>query len=469
MGIRKKAQKSILTLCLAMMVAVANLLPAGAAFNHLLKDVPLLSGQSEIFLLISLDDSSVIFSQNETMRSAPASLTKIVTAILVLEHAEDLNEVIAVPAHCISMFHGMNSAHMGTRIGEELTVEQLLYGMMLQSANEAAATLAEHIAGSQEAFVDMMNAFVQSLGLVDTRFANAHGLDEEGHYSTAADMAAITRYALDRGFRGNALFEKIIGSLRHPIPETNMMGQRNLLNTNRMLNRYFPDYFMASAAGVKTGTTDDAGQCIVAMASQGGFSYLCIVMRGQNVMLPHQPRWLLNTAKVDAKALLEWSFENIRMRQVTETDKAVADIPVDMARSTDRVQLVPERVIFAYVPDGVNAGNVLIEPIPELMPERLAAPVAKGEPVGWARILYAGNEFARVELVAAEDVGRSATMYFIALASQAVRSPIAGALLAGIIAAAGIYLAVILHQQRKKRREKQLRVVPDVTAKQRKR
>jgi len=460
----KKTIKIIFTLCLTAVLLLAGTLPAGAAFNHLLRDVPRLTGVSEIFLLISLDDGSVIFSQNEDQRVAPASLTKIVTAILVLEHVEDLSEIAEAHAESINIFHGRNAANMNVRPGEQLTVEQLLFGMMLHSANEAAVILAKHVAGTHEAFVEMMNEFVHSIGAVNSRFANAHGLDDDDHYTTAADIALITRYALSRDFSGNAMFERIVGSLRHEIPETNLHGRRNLLNTNRMINRYHPHYFMRDATGLKTGFTTQAGLCIVATASRGGFRYLAVVMRGQlQAMTPGGPA--RNTAKLDARALIDWAFTHIRMRQVTEVDSPVADIAVDMARHTDRVQLVPSEALFAFVPDGVHSGNVLVQPIAESMPEYLTAPVSRGQQVGQARVLFAGVEFAQVDLVAAEDVGRSGWMYIVSIARQIVATTVARVLLIAVLFVAGIYFAVILLQKRKKRREKQLRVVPNIAKK----
>jgi len=451
-------------LTLAMLLGGA--IPAGAQFNTLLGEVPKLTGVSEILLLQSLDDGSTIFSKEEYRRTAPASLTKITTAILVLEHCKDLNEVVEVKPYCISMFHGRSSSNAGIKTGEELTVEELLYCMLLNSANEASAILADHVAGSVDEFVVMMNDFARERGCVDTQFMNPHGLDEEGHYTTAADIALITRYALSREFSGNAVFEKITGTLSWEVPETNKTKKRSLLNTNRMLNRYHPDYYMSDVSGVKTGNTDQAGDCIAARASRAGFSYLCIVMRGKKAVIPPKT-YSVNTAFTDAKALLEWAFVNIKMRQVTETDKAVAEIPVEMARSTDRVQLVPKETLFAFVPDGVNSGNVLIEPIPEKMPASITAPVTKGQLVGRARILYAGAEFTQVDLVAAEDIGRSATMYFVSLARDFVRTPAAKGLLFAVILAAGIYLGVLVLQSRRKSREKQLRVVPGTAAEHR--
>jgi D-alanyl-D-alanine carboxypeptidase (penicillin-binding protein 5/6) len=430
-----------------------------AAFNTLLRDIPNLSGVSKILLLESLDDGSVIFSKNEAVKTAPASLTKIVTAILVLEHCENLSEPVTVKAECIDMFYGTNSSNAGIRTGETLTVEQLLYSMLVPSANEASAILADYVAGSQEVFVEQMNAFAQRLGCRDTHFMNTHGMDEEGHYTTAKDIAAITRYALSREFKGNALFEKMISTLTYELPPTPAGRRRILLNTNRMLNKYYKDYYSPNVTGVKTGTTQGAGDCVVARASQGGFSYLCVVMRGDKVALGKET-YLKNTAFVDAKALFDWSFAHIKLRQVTDPEKAVMELPVDMARNTDHVQLFPSKAMGAFVPEGIDANSVLLEAIPWKTPERVTAPISKGQVLGRARILYAGEEFAQVDLVAAENVNRSATMFLVSLARKAIRSPIAKGMLLIVMFSAGLYLLVTLWQNHKKHQQRQLRVMP---------
>lgn len=463
-----RAFKHISVALVIIALLAGSLFPAASQFNSLLKDVPKLTGISEILLLQSLDDGSVIFNQNDTLRTAPASLTKIVTAILAMEHCENLSEVVTVKPECVTMLYGTNSANAGIKIGEELTVEQLLYCLLVPSGNDAATVLADYAAGSQEAFVERMNEFAQRLGLEDTRFMNVHGLDEEGHYTTARDIAAITRYALGAEFKGSALFEKIIGTLTYEIPQTNKNNKRTLLNTNRMLNRGYRDYYCAEVSGGKTGNTSAAGDCIMAKASRGGFNYLCVVMRGDKVVLPPQT-YEVNTAFVDAKALLEWSFEHIKLRQVADREKAVGEVPVELARNADHVQLIPKEDLVAFVPEGIDSKSVLVEVIPALTPEKVVAPVYKGQPMGAARILFAGEEFARVELVAADNVSRSAVLFLVSLAKQAVRTSLVQALLFAVLFAAGIYLIVLLLQQRGKRRERQLRILPTSVAEKNKR
>ena len=462
MVIFEKAKKIACAAALAVLLLAGYLLPAGAAFNNLLRDVNI-TGVSEILLVESLDNGSVIFSRNETTRTAPASLTKIMTALLVLEHCTDFTEVVEAPAYCLELLYGTGSSNAGIRIGERLTVEQLLYCLLLNSANEAATILADYVAGSQEAFVDRMNEKARELGCGDTHFVNVHGLDEEGHYTTASDIAKIARCALDKDFKGAALFEKIIATVTYELPANNKHdAARTLLTTNRMLNKYYPDYYSPYVNGVKTGSTDLAGDCIVARASRGGYNYLCVVMRGQKAVVG-KDTYLKNTAFVDAKALLDWTFANIRLRQVTEKGKAVAGVPVEMARDVDYLQLVPAEDVYALVPEGIDSGNVYVEPID--IPGSVTAPIERGQVIASARVLYAGEEFARVPLVAAEDISRSAMLYLVSLAKQAARSIIARALLAAVLLAAGIYLATLLRQAYRRKQDMQLKVVPDITKK----
>ncbi|MDR1927720.1 MAG: D-alanyl-D-alanine carboxypeptidase [Oscillospiraceae bacterium] len=466
----KKGRKiifSFLAALLALALVSLAALPAGAAFNSLLEEIPGLTGVSEILLLQSLDDGSTLFSKNETKRVAPASLTKLTVAILVMENCADVNVPVTAKAESIRMFDGTNSSNAGIKPGEILTVEQLLYCLLLPSANEAAAILADFIAGDVPSFVSMMNAFVKKLGCKDTQFMNPHGLDQEGHYTTAADVALVLRYALSRDFKGNTLFEKIVASRTFEIQQTNKSQKRTLFNTNKMLNPGIPDYYSKDVTGIKTGTTDHAGDCIAAKASRNGYNYLCIVMRGQKVNVDGDAA-MENTAFVDCKALLDWTFDHIRLRQVTTPEKVVGEVPVALARSTDHVQIVPKETLSALVPEEISSGSFLVEPIPGTVPEGLEATVKKGEVICKGQVKYAGEVFATVDLVAAETVNRSASMYLISLAQQAVKHPIAKLLLIAVLLVAGIYLTVLWLQARKKRQQKQMRVLPDISVKSKK-
>ncbi|MDR2526108.1 MAG: serine hydrolase [Oscillospiraceae bacterium] len=468
MGIARKFLRGVFPLLLAAALALGAALPAGAEFNSLLREVPGLTGKSEILLLLSQDDGSVIFSQNEHLQTAPASLTKLATAILVLENCADVEAPVTIRREIFDTYDAANSSNAGLLAGETVSVKDLLYCLLIPSANEAAQALADYIGGQNQTdgtakenvarFIAMMNEFAARVGLENTQFKNAHGLDEPGHYTTAADVAKILQYALHPDFAGNRLFEAICATREYRLPATNKHPARNVYSTNHMINPARKEYYVKGCTGIKTGHTSQAGQCLTSKAARDGLTYICIVMRGQ--IAPLEKGGIdYNTAIYDSKCLLEWCFKYIRYRRVVAQDTIVGELPVALARDTDHVQLVPKASLSALVPEGVGSGSVLVELLPETLAQALVAPVKEGAALGQARVLYAGQEFARIELVAAEGVQRSASLYLFSLAKRALGNKITHLLLLAILLVASVYLAALLLRARKKRQEKRLRVV----------
>jgi D-alanyl-D-alanine carboxypeptidase (penicillin-binding protein 5/6) len=210
---------------------------------------------------------------------AMASCTKMVTAILALERGH-LDDQVKVDVDGLKMAIEMESTVMGLHPGETVTLETLLYGLMLPSGNDAAVAIARHIAGSESAFVDLMNAKVRELGLEDTQFVNSHGLDAKGHYSSPFDQASIARY----GMR-NPVFARIVAA-----KEYSGEGYQ-LWNANRLLWNY------PGADGVKPGFTDEAGSALVASATRNGHRVITTVIKA-------------NSAAVDSVPLLDWAFKS---------------------------------------------------------------------------------------------------------------------------------------------------------------
>ncbi len=214
---------------------------------------PLLTATA--FLVYDLESDRVLLAQNSRMPLAPASLTKLMTALLVLERA-DLRAPVTVEAGDL-----VGEATMGLQVGDTLTVTDLLWGMLVPSGNDAAMTLARHVGGSFEGFVGLMNARAQELGLTQTIFANPTGFDAEGHMSSAADLLRLTRELW-----AYPLFRTIVGTAT-----VTVMG-RELHSTNEWLTRF------AGVTGVKTGTTDAAGECLIAAVERDGRTVFLIVL-----------------------------------------------------------------------------------------------------------------------------------------------------------------------------------------------
>lgn len=213
--------------------------------------------------VIETKSNRVLYSKDMNSMRANASTTKIVTAITVIQNCEDLDEVITVHDKSV----GIEGTSIYLRKGEQLSVRDLLYGLMLRSGNDSAMALAYHVGGSVENFVNMMNKLCADAGAKNTNFSNPHGLDEAEHYTTAYDLAVVTSYALN-----NPIFAEIVSTKHHTIPKTNISEARYLTNKNRLLNS------LDGCVGVKTGFTSRAGRCLVSAVNRNGITLVCVVL-----------------------------------------------------------------------------------------------------------------------------------------------------------------------------------------------
>ena len=256
-------KKAIIFLLTAIVVlSGAFSLPVSALYND---DVTVLNSKRERvpykiqtprYYIASMDTHDVLFAKNETEHCAPASLTKIITAIVALENCKDLTTEIEVPEKCIRQLAGTESSLGGLKAGEKVTMKDLLACLLIASANEAATTIADYIGGgSYEKFIAMMNETAARLGCKDSHFVNAHGLDEDGHYSCAKDMAAFAEYALTF-----PVFQELTALTEYKLPQTNLQKPRKVRTTNFLMLSGYREYYLPEAKGVKTGSTSNAGK-----------------------------------------------------------------------------------------------------------------------------------------------------------------------------------------------------------------
>lgn len=392
--------KKILTIIMIFTVLLSSVfsLSANAAYDEAMEAMKL---YSDCVLLMSADNGEVVFEKNAGKQTPPASLTKIVTAIVVLENCKDLNAMVTVPESCIKELDGTGSSLGGLQAGEMLSVYNLLASLLIQSANEAATTLADYISGGDRAkFVSMMNEVAERLGCKNSHFVNPHGLHDENQYVTAEDMATFILHAKEF-----PAFEEIVGKSSYKLPATNMQEERNVLNTNYLMNSAYKDYYCKYVTGGKTGSTSDAGRCVVVTASKDGYNYVAVALNstfsdvdGDGVNE--------NGAFLDTKEMLEWTFKNIELVAISDTTRIVGQVPVKYAKTTDYLTLSPAETVYSLVPVGTDSGSLLVEPIEDTVPEFVKAPVKKGEVICRAKVLYAGNVIKEIDLVASMDVKR---------------------------------------------------------------
>lgn len=404
---------------------------------------------SNIAYLISLDDeSTVIYDKNSTQKTSPAALVKIVTGIIVIENCANLDEVVTASADSIRRLDGTGSTIAGILVGEQLSVRQLLYCMLVYNANDAVNVLVDLIGGNSENFVAMMNEFAQKLQCTDTHFTNPNGFDSTEQYTTARDMAVILKYCMK-----NNTFSEIISTPLYEIAPTNEYTEtRYLRNTNSLLNSAISDYYFQYVKGGKSAVTSEDRCNVVSVAFKDGYNYLCVCLDSP-VMDFDDDGVDENMAFVDSKKLYEWTFSNIRLRTVANKTTYVGEIEVRLSSQYDYVSVVPAEDINALVPSGVNAESVYIEIMPELTQTVVDAPIKKGDKLGRAAIKYAGETIAEVDLCAAFDVKRSAGKYAVDILLKIVNT-IVFKCVAAVIVIVIVPAAVITFIKNRARRKK---------------
>lgn len=343
-------------------------------------------------MLINLDDDSypVVAQKNIDERLYPASLTKIVTAMVTLENVKDVSVKTKMSQAAYDASVGTGAQVAGITVGEELSVDTLLYLTMVHSACDACEVLAEFVGGTKENFVKMMNDWVKKVGCNDTNFTNPSGLHDENHYTTARDMSKITLAALK-----NANFVKYSTTT-----EYEYKGY-TLPHTNLMLHPGYVTYYYEYAQGIKTGSTEQAEYNVIVKASKDGYNYLAIVMKSPQQKIKNQS-YLTKCSFVDAKSLFEWAFDSLKYTTIVAKDEVIGEVSVENGKDADTVALVAANDTNVIVPVGLDKSAVIIE-IQE-KPSSLQAPITKGQKVCSANIIYGDEVIASVPLVAAKTV-----------------------------------------------------------------
>ncbi len=419
--------------------------------------------ETEIALLVNADTDTVIYSKNADQITAPASITKIVTGLVVLEKCSDLQTKITCSKKALDSLLGTGSSIIGLKEGEVVTIEMLLYCLFLPSANDAASVLAEHFGNGDEAtFVADMNEYVKKLGCKNTHFANPHGLDDTSvpgfdsgtqNRTTANDLYIISKEALK-----NDVIKKISSKYGKTMPATNKYKERYLYNTNALLNSYSP-YFYEGAIGLKTGTTDKAGTCLISSATKDGYTYISIALKGVGNYYKDGQAW--NTSFLMCRYMLRWAFSNIKMKLLADTSYNVGEVKVKFGRGIDYVALVPQKDISSVVHRDIDIDDMIIK-LENDFPTEVKAPVKQGDALGKASVMYNGVKISDITIVAQQDVKKNHIWAMFSWLEKLMSSK------AFVITFVLVVVAVIIYaigtknnRQRKKRRKNRIEVVKD--------
>ncbi len=341
-------------------------------------------------LLASLDTGEFLYSNNIDQKVYPASLTKIMTVLLMLESDKyDKKGKVKMTKEALELVLGTGSAVSNMKEGEEFTQEDLLHLVLMSSFGDCALLAADFYGGSIENFVDMMNAKAKKLGLKNTVYLNPTGLHEDGHYTTVRDIYTLTLYALK-----NKTFKEICEKTRYVMPATNFYGERKLTTTNYLQDPN-TNYYYQYASGVKTGYTDPAGRCLVSTASYKGYNYICILMGCP-------PKADKRYEFVESANLYRWAFNNFSFKEVANSEEPVCEIPVDLSFDTDFVPLYFEKPFVTILPNEADDSTIVVKT--HFNSEVAEAPIKKGDVLGYAEIIYAEKVIGKVPLVAGANV-----------------------------------------------------------------
>lgn len=255
---------------------------------------------SEAAVVMEASTGSILYNKNAYDAYYPASTTKLMTSLLAIEQCP-LSDVVTCSKASVESI-GWDSSRIGLVAGESIDMENALYAILLASANEVSFAVAEHIGGTVDNFVSLMNERAKDLGCVNTNFINPHGLDHESHYSCPYDLALIARQAMEY-----TTFRRVSGSYNHKIPETNKNDARWISNTHPFIKKNV--VYEGVFAG-KTGSTSKAGNCLVTCAEQNGMTIICAVMKAPNSA----------TVQEDTKLLLDYAFQNFKLTPLAATE-----------------------------------------------------------------------------------------------------------------------------------------------------
>ena len=364
---------------------------------------------SEAVYMENLDAEDVILNKNADVQYAPASLTKIMTCVLVLDEFKDDVESlkktkVSAGSEAFKELENTFASTAGIKKNEKLSYYDLLCALMIPSACEAANIIAVNIGGSLDGFVEMMNAKAGSLGMKNTVYYNAHGLDLNGNVNmtTCRDQAILCKYAINN----YPIFTEITSKYSYTLS-----NGTTVVNTNSLLDET-SDYYYGYVNGIKTGFYDEAGRCLASVATKNGYTYLIVSMKapakdkeGNDVMYNCQ----------DHKKLYMWAYENLDYSVFVEENEEITEAKVLYGKGADFVTLKPANEVSKIWLNSIDMNEVERK---ITVDENIVAPVYKNDTLGTLELIYEGETIGSVKLVATNDIPRAAVKAEAAVASK---------------------------------------------------
>ncbi|MGE5629580.1 MAG: D-alanyl-D-alanine carboxypeptidase family protein [Caulobacteraceae bacterium] len=331
-------------------------------------------------ILIDAKSGKVLYEKNADVRHYPASTTKVMTGLLAVEHGK-MDDVVTIGVNPPLVEPGSSQIYLQT--GEQLSMEQLLYALMLESANDAAVAIAEHISGSVESFAELMNKRAKELGATNTNFVNPNGLHKDNHYTTARDLALIAKYAMTL-----PKFREVVKTVKYTIPKTNKQEERSYItNGNKLIWQTYDKYRYEYATGIKTGYTTKSKHVLVAGAKKGDVELISVVMADEGTSM-----------YTDTISMFEYGFANYQNASLLKKDQIVTTVPVK--DSNEKINLVAAED-FSMLLSEAEKPEVTTD---IKVKDDIKKPVKVGDVLGTMYFYLNGKEVKKVSLLSSAEV-----------------------------------------------------------------
>lgn len=350
---------------------------------------------SDSVILIDSNSGKTLYEKNSGKKVYPASTTKILTAIIAIENIENLQETTTVNNSAISVIpSGYSSAYLSD--GEIISLEYVLQAFLIHSANEAGNVLAEHVSGSIENFVDLMNQKLEEIGCKNTHFVNTNGIHDENHYTTAEDMAIIARYCMK-----NQTFREIVSMKSCTIPKTNKSDERYYKNTNNLIDPS-SEYYLEDCIGIKTGYTTPAQNCLISACNKDGLELIAVVLGAPRIDSGK------STRNLDSIELYNYGYKNYSSKKIASKGNTIYNVKIkNGTKETKDLDLIIQNDINALV--SINNENITYS---IKLNDNLSAPISANTVLGTITYTSEGIEYTE-NLVASHDVYKSNFFIFI--------------------------------------------------------
>ncbi len=409
---------------------------------------------SKSCLIYNLETESILYGVSIDEEVYPTSTVKIIAGMLALEYYEnDLDKILTVPAEALA---GAVGTSINLRAGEEISVRDLLYAVLVAGANDATCVLAYHIAGNVTAFVNLMNEKVRELGCKNTFYTNCTGVHDVNMVTTAEDTLKIALYAYT-----NSNFMAMSSETSYTIAPTNSYTkERKIYNRNYIVStQYYTLYYNSLAKGMNAGYTSDGGYCLVTSLRKKGCTYIVVCMGAGT-----DPDTQRIHTYTDCETLVNWAYDNYDFVSLVDQTTMICELPVTLSSDVDYVTLLPQEPIEMFLPKDIDVATaVRLNYI--LLADSIEAPIKEGEIAGVLTVHYDDKPVASVNLVTKDNISRSEFLFFLTTVRGIVTSPLFYIIIAAVIVLALFFVLFKAVYLEKARRKALRRTRPDLARK----